>query len=98
MLILGETGTGKSTLAYLFAGKDLEAVQGPEGDFVIDAKEKIEGVNISHDKVSETKIPTKVKSDSGLAVWDCPGFADIGRESIQEIANSFYIKRLFDMS
>ena len=48
ILILGETGTGKSTLTYLFAGKDLKAVQGPKGDFVIDAKEKIEGVNISH--------------------------------------------------
>ena len=83
-------------MTYLFAGKDLEAVQGPEGDFVIDAKEKIEGVNISHDKVSETKIPMKVKSESGLVVWDCPGFADIGRDPMQDIANAFYVQRLID--
>jgi polynucleotide 5'-kinase involved in rRNA processing len=39
ILILGETGAGKSTLTYLFAEKDLEARLNEEGVFIIEAKE-----------------------------------------------------------
>ncbi len=96
ILILGETGAGKSTLTHLFAGKTLEAEESEEGDMVINAPEPVPGVQISHKKISETKIPAKITSASGLVVWDCPGFSDLGRDPIQDIANAFYIQRLFE--
>jgi predicted GTPase len=100
ILILGETGAGKSTLTSLFKGIPLKAKQSDLGMFVIEAqqqKNQAEGVEIGHSMVSKTKIPAKIESNKGsLTVWDCPGFGDQGREQIQDIANAFYIQRLFD--
>lgn len=104
ILIMGETGAGKSTLALLFAGKALRAVN-KAGSLVVEevnpeatGSEDGDIVKISHKKVSQTKIPSQVTSESGLVVWDCPGFGDLGREPIQDIANAFYIQRLFETS
>ncbi len=58
---------------------------------MIEAIEKIPDVEISSLKKSETKIPTKVIIQSEIVLWDCPGFADIGRQPIQDIANAFYV-------
>ena len=96
ILIMGESGAGKSTLACMFAGKSLIADQSDEGDLFIDMLEPVEGIKIGHNKVSETHIPNKIVSESGLVIWDCQGFGDLGRGAMQDIANAFYVQRLFE--
>ena len=100
ILILGETGVGKSTLTYLFAGKRLKVICTETNDLVLDLLSNADHLNhidISHKKVSQTIIPGKVKHE-GNVIWDCPGFGDIGRNATQDIANGFYIQRLFETS
>lgn len=48
---------------------------------------------IGHNSAFETAIPNKCKVQDAL-VWDCPGFRDTAGIA-QEIANGFYIKKLF---
>jgi predicted GTPase len=94
ILLLGNTGAGKSTLAHLLSVRKLQAIRDDEtAELVIEAMQPLTDIVIGHKLASETKIPNKcfVKD---LIIWDCPGFNDT--EPVQEIANSFYIKRLFE--
>ena len=50
-------------------------------------------ITIGHNSAFETTIPNKCKVQDTL-VWDCPGFKDTAGIA-QEIANGFYIKKLF---
>ncbi|WP_425360433.1 hypothetical protein [Candidatus Tisiphia endosymbiont of Ceraclea dissimilis] len=93
-MLLGNTGAGKSTLAHLLSGRKLQAIRDDEtAELVIEAMQPLTDIVIGHKLASETKIPNKcfVKD---LIIWDCPGFNDT--EPVQEIANNFYIKRLFE--
>ena len=103
ILILGETGVGKSTLTYLFAGKTLKVAKlMNNANLILDLDnpdlDSINNIEISHLKVSRTLIPSNIKTDDGFVIWDCPGFGDIGRNPSQDIANSFYIQKLFSTS
>ncbi|WP_425360364.1 hypothetical protein [Candidatus Tisiphia endosymbiont of Ceraclea dissimilis] len=94
ILLLGNTGAGKSTLAHLFSGKKLQAIRDDATNkLVIDAMQPLADIVIGHKMTSETKIPNKCLAKK-LPIWDCPGFNDT--DPVQEIANSFYIKRLFE--
>ncbi len=93
ILLLGNTGFGKTTLAHLLMKKPLKSVLNEYGDYVIEAIEPTEGAKISHDNLSETKIPNKFNLSNDTAIWDCPGFNDI--DPAQELVNSFYIKKLY---
>ncbi|WP_342278331.1 hypothetical protein [Candidatus Tisiphia endosymbiont of Myopa tessellatipennis] len=53
----------------------------------------LDDIVIGHKMASETKIPNKCLFKD-LTIWDCPGFNDT--DPVQEIANNFYIKRLFE--
>ncbi|MDD9334637.1 MAG: hypothetical protein PV347_01075 [Rickettsiaceae bacterium] len=94
VLVIGNTGAGKSTLTHALAGRKLQAILDNETEeFVIDAKQPLNDIVIGHKMASESKIPNKcVAKDT--TIWDCPGFNDT--ELVQEIANRFYIKRLFE--
>ncbi|WP_341747855.1 leucine-rich repeat domain-containing protein [Candidatus Tisiphia endosymbiont of Dascillus cervinus] len=96
ILLLGNTGAGKSTLAYVLTGRELQAIIDDEtSELVIDAMQPLADIVIGHKLSSETKIPNKCfAKDKDLIIWDCPGFNDT--DPVQEIANSFYIKRLFE--
>ncbi|WP_425363420.1 hypothetical protein [Candidatus Tisiphia endosymbiont of Hybos culiciformis] len=94
ILLLGNTGAGKSTLTHLFSGRKLQAIMDDETDeLVIDAMQPLDDIVIGHKMASETKIPNKCFAKD-IIIWDCPGFNDT--DPVQEIANSFYIKRLFE--
>ncbi len=58
---------------------------------MIETIEKIRDVEISSLKKFATKIPTKVIIQSEIVLLDCPGFSNIEREPIQDIANAFYV-------
>ncbi|WP_417905067.1 hypothetical protein [Candidatus Tisiphia endosymbiont of Micropterix aruncella] len=96
ILLVGNTGAGKSTLAHLLGGKDLKAIRDINGGkLLIDAVHPSKDIIIGHKLASETKIPNKcLDLTKGITIWDCPGFNDT--DPVQEIANSFYIKRLFE--
>ena len=95
ILLLGKTGTGKSTLTHSLVGKELQAIlDDSTGNMIVDAVQPLDAVKISHRSASETKVPNKQVLDD-VTIWDCPGFKDTGG-IVQEIANAFYIKRLFE--
>jgi predicted GTPase len=98
ILVIGDTGTGKSTLVNALLGIKLKA---KEYEFGIDqysirpvTGEK--GPEIGDTSISVTTIPQLwVKGEN--AFWDCPGFEDT-KGPIQDIANAFYINRIFENS
>ncbi len=97
VLIVGKTGAGKSTLVNYLAGVELTAKE-IRGDLFIDLKQpRGDSIKIGHSASSETTIPNKWISNNGTIYWDCPGFEET-RSVSQDIANAYYIKRLFDTS
>ena len=97
IMLLGDTGVGKSTLSAYLAGYMLESIKKHN-----DLKWEMQNTNentelkISHQFKSETTIPLKIysKLQEGLIIYDTPGFNDT--KPIQEFANAFYIQRIFE--
>lgn len=99
ILVIGNTGSGKSTLVNYLAGARLIAEKKGFGKLLIAVPEPISSeMRVSHKLKSETAIPNSWKdNNTGIVYWDCPGFDD-NRGPVQDIANAFYIKRLFELS
>ena len=99
ILVVGNTGTGKSTLVQFLTG-DLSGLESYKkaGVYLIrDAHGKIS----SKTTVSKSIFPELVTySDGGeklLAFYDCPGFGDTRNlEPYIEIGNAFFIKKVAD--
>jgi tetratricopeptide (TPR) repeat protein len=68
-------------------------VDDKSGELIVDTMQPFADIVIGHRMASQTKIPNKCLAD-GTVIWDCPGFNDT--DPVQEIANSFYIKKLFE--
>lgn len=96
ILVCGDTGSGKSTLINYLIGEDLIAIKPSNSKkLYIDTVSTIPKAKIGHQANSETFIPQKIKDEqSGQTYWDCPGFDDSRGPEI-DIANAFYIKKLF---
>lgn len=93
-VILGPTGSGKTTLGHILSGMKLQAMRNDLNfRLVIDAVSPESPFHISHSKKSETTVPNRFISDDKVKIWDCPGFNDT--TPAQELANSFYIAKLF---
>jgi energy-coupling factor transporter ATP-binding protein EcfA2 len=99
ILVIGNTGSGKSTLVNYLAGAKLIAEKKGFGKLLITVPEPVSSeMRVSHKLKSETAIPNSWKDNTtGVVYWDCPGFDD-NRGPVQDIANAFYIKRLFELS
>lgn len=96
VLVLGITGNGKSTLASLLSGAELESVEieGSEGDFRIEDKnDKISGVCGT---TSKTITPNLMVDESnGIVFYDCPGFSD-SRGVKVDMAATFATRKLMN--
>ena len=97
VVVLGDTGVGKSTLINLIAGKQLRSVYDDRtGKTFVEANDPLRGFKIGHNLRSETFVPHKFVHD-GVMYWDCPGFTD-NRGVAQEIANAVCIQKIFETS
>ena len=93
VFFMGDTGVGKSTLMTYTLGEKLTISQ-------IGLKPNLSGplnskIKIGHEKYSETSVPNQQMID-GKSFYDCPGFND-NKSRECDIANSFYLQRLFDL-
>ena len=96
VLILGYTGAGKSTLAHIFANKNLEAFEDEDtNEVLIKSLDPLGEIRIGPKEKTEITIPNKINIGD-CAIFDCPGFEDTSL--IQEIANSFYIRQILNFA
>ena len=95
-ILVGGTGSGKSTFMNLLAGQKL-VVKDNFGNFVLEApNENIS--KISHGVNSSTEIPNLwYNSAQNIIFCDCPGFFDT-KGSIQETINIFAIVTLLNFT
>lgn len=98
VLVLGITGSGKSTLTLLLTGAELEAkeIDGAEGSFlIVDKNNKISGTSTT---TSKTIVPDlMIEEMNGTAFYDCPGFGD-SRGAKIDIAATFAIRKLLNFA
>ena len=97
VLVVGLTGSGKSTLVHALASKQLTVCISKHGDaweVNVPVDELIPGYAIGHGLGSVTSTPCSWHDRiSNLVYWDCPGFLD-SRGVTQEIINAFAIDQL----
>lgn len=96
VLLLGTTGTGKSTLASLLTGANLTSIKISDGIFSIkDDKDLISGISTT---VSKTKVPNlMIDKVTNTTFYDCPGFAD-SRGVVIDFAATRSIRDLLNFS
>lgn len=99
ILLVGITGSGKSTLTHYVAGNfsRMNATESPddEDEFIIyDGMDPNIGQAIST-TVSRTLVPEMVVDEDNHVWYDCPGFADT-RNTTVEIATSFLIQSVIE--
>lgn len=91
ILVLGNTGSGKSTLInYLNDHQGIAKKQQYTNNFIIDYAKPI--TKIGHDMVSETYKPNRCEIQKQI-FWDCPGFEDT-RGPTTEMINSYAIDQI----
>lgn len=92
VLLLGVTGSGKSTVADLLTQKRLEARRSPENPKRIN----IVGPNTGQNGGSKTTKPGFCRDpENGFTYADCPGSQDT-RGRLQQVKNAIYMNGLFN--
>ena len=77
IVVVGNTGNGKSSLVHLLAGKNLYAKKLPNYGTLLEAEEKLPNINISHGARVGTLEPSYVMDFlHKRIIVDCPGFLD----------------------
>lgn len=93
VIIIGNTGSGKTTLSEWLSGKELRTIQDPDDatEFIFES----DSGNIKGRAISKTTCPTLYPIDKIKAhCADCPGLKDT-RGVLQKIKNTVYIRELF---
>ena len=73
VIVIGDTGVGKSTILAFLSGQQL-FVRYDGLKPILDCPNN-KNTKIGHEKYSETSVPSKILIDN-LAFYDCPGFRD----------------------
>lgn len=92
VFVVGNSGTGKSTLVNFLAGDDLVAKK-INGKLIIDNNTPSD-IEIGHGLESKTFFP-QFKNISGTVYCDMPGFGDT-RGIVEEIAKAIFMKKIAD--
>lgn len=96
VLVLGNTGAGKSTFTQLIAGdnNNLISKEISQGEYIIiDTNNKISNNSTI---TSKTIYPELVPYDrTNTAFYDCPGFSDT-RSAAHDISATYFIKKVID--
>ncbi|GBM60945.1 hypothetical protein AVEN_192397-1 [Araneus ventricosus] len=98
ILILGNTGSGKSTFTQWVAGDNTKLIsketEEGTGEYIIE----------DHNRISNTTLKSKtifpelvVDAKTNAAYYDCPGFSDTQGTS-HDIASTYFIKKVLDFS
>ena len=97
-MIIGSTGSGKSTLTNALVGNSLIVITNPndEDKVAIELAEGIKGAEIGHSPaISQTSVPECMVDENNNVYIDCPGFGDT-KSAEQDIVNAIYIKQIFE--
>lgn len=98
VLVLGNTGSGKSTFTHYVAGNNDNLISvrvgQNSGEYIIsDTNNKI---SVNTTVISKTTFPDVVVDDDTKNVFvDCPGFND-SRNEAYDIAAAYFIKKVFN--
>lgn len=94
VLVLGPTGSGKSTLVTYLAGISLQIGQKLSGQKTLIAQGQLPGIEIGDGALAQTKVPAAwVDTTNDVVYWDCPGFLDTEGPA-QEISNAAMIHKI----
>ncbi|CAE7561750.1 unnamed protein product [Symbiodinium sp. CCMP2592] len=94
VLLLGSTGSGKTSLVYSMSGLRLVAAShGAAGKKVYEAEKALDGFTIGHEETSETQNLRAHRLSSGTVIVDAPGQFDT-RGSEVDIATSALCRQL----
>ncbi|GBN91149.1 hypothetical protein AVEN_186955-1, partial [Araneus ventricosus] len=98
ILILGNTGSGKSTFTQWVAGDNTKMIsketEEGTGEYIIEDHNRIGNTTLK----SKTIFPELVvDAKTNAAYYDCPGFSDTQGTS-HEIATTYFIKKVVDYS
>ncbi len=97
VILIGETGVGKSTLINLLAGVTLKAQYDDDlGETSIRAERPLPHFRIGHSAASETTFP-RHHTIGEVTFWDTPGLND-NRGTAQQVANAICMKKVFERS
>lgn len=95
VIVLGRTGSGKSTLITHLADRPLVARAGVDGLLALDTEVPLPDFHIGEGIAVGTRIPTSWYDPTyNIVYWDCPGFGD-PRGAEADIVNAFSIQQLF---
>lgn len=97
VVLVGPTGSGKTTLYHALTGKPLKGRRA-NSERILEAVNPDENFKIGITGLSETSNPGIIFDEkNGLIICDCPGFFD-NRSEIQDICNSFAIYQVLSQS
>ncbi|CAE8651577.1 unnamed protein product [Polarella glacialis] len=97
VILVGNTGTGKSTFVHFLAGCQLQRRPYKQGSslkrWVYEAAQSLDDFRIGHDLQSETKhiIPFE-REDSGVVYLDSPGYEDTAGPEVDFATSISYQK------